>query len=387
MSDIAHRPDQPLTGIRVIEVGHSVAAPFCGQILADLGAEVIKVENPDGGDDARHWGPPFVNGIAAAFHGLNRNKSAIAVNLKDAKDREQLEALILESDVLVQNMRPGLMTRFGLDAETLCAKNPRLIYCNLGAYGDVGPLREHTGYDPLMQAFSGIMSVTGEADRPPVRVGPSIIDQGSGMWCVIGILSALLGRNGSGQGCRVDTSLFETGLSWMTVPIANAVASGREPQKSGSETPMLVPYRAFKARDRHVVIAAGNNNLFRRLCETLDHPEWVSDSRFAKNADRIANREEINALIEAVIATRDSAHWIEALEAVGVPCAPINTVSEVLQHPQTAALGMLHKVEEETLGLVALPLSFDGERPQLNKLPPARPARLGTTFIGSETRE
>ena len=212
MSNESQRPDQPLAGIRVIEIGHSVAAPFCGQILADLGAEVTKVENPDGGDDARHWGPPFVNGNAAAFQGLNRNKNSVAVNLKDADDRQTLEAMILESDVLVHNMRPGLMARFGLDAETLCAKHPRLIYCNLGAYGEDGPLNRHTGYDPLMQAFSGIMAVTGEDGHAPVRVGPSIIDQGSGMWCAIGILSALLRRQMHGQGCRVDTSLFETGL-------------------------------------------------------------------------------------------------------------------------------------------------------------------------------
>ena len=380
MSKKARCPDQPLTGIRVIEIGHSVAAPFCGQILADLGAEVTKVENPDGGDDARHWGPPFVNGNAAAYQCLNRNKSAVAVNLKDAEDRRVLKAMILESDVLVHNMRPGLMARFGLDAETLCAENPRLIYCNLGAYGEAGPLNRHTGYDPLMQAFSGIMSVTGEQDRPPVRVGPSIIDQGAGMWCVIGILSALLGRNDGKQGCRVDTSLFETGLSWMTVPIANAVASGKEPRKSGSETPMLVPYRAYKALDRHVVIAAGNNNLFKRLCETLGHPEWIEDARFAKNADRIANREELNAVIEAVIATKESDHWIAALDAVGVPCAPINSVSEVLRHPQTTALGMLHDVEEEACGFVALPLSFDGKRPSLRSMPPPKPAPLETAL-------
>ncbi len=376
MPNATFHPEQPLTGIRVIEIGHSVAAPFCGQILADLGAEVIKVENPDGGDDARRWGPPFVNGTAATFQSLNRNKSSIAVNLKDAENRKALEAMILESDVLVHNMRPGLMARFGLDAETLCAKNPRLIYCNLGAYGEEGPLNRHTGYDPLMQAFSGIMAVTGEQDRPPVRVGPSIIDQGAGMWCVIGILSALLGRNESGLGCRVDTSLFETGLSWMTVPIGNAVASGKEPGKSGSETPMLVPYRAFQARDRHIVIAAGNNNLFKRLCDTLGHPEWIDDSQFATNADRIANRETINDMIGAVIATKNSDHWIAALDALGVPCAPINTVSEVLQHPQTRALGMLHNVAKKALGFVALPLSFDGKRPSLRSMPPAKPAPL-----------
>lgn len=370
-----HRPDQPLRGIRVIEIGHSVAAPFCGQVLADLGAEVTKIENPDGGDDARQWGPPFIGETAAAFHSLNRNKRAIAVDLKDAGERTKLEGLIKESDIVVHNMRPGLMERFELDAKTLCARYPRLIYCNLGAYGATGPLNRQTGYDPLMQAFSGIMSVTGEAGRPPVRVGPSIIDQGSGMWCVIGILSALLGRAISGRGCIVDTSLFETGLSWMTVPIANALASGKEPGKTGSETPMLAPYRAFPARDRHVVIAAGNNNLFRRLCDALGQPEWAQDDRFRDNASRIANREVLNRIISEVIVQQDADHWVTVLEKVGVPCAAVNSVSEVLMHPQTQALGMLLDSGDEKLGLIGTPLRFDGRRPELRTTAPEAPKR------------
>jgi len=368
-----HRPEQPLRGIRVIEIGHSVAAPFCGQVLADLGAEVTKVENPNGGDDARQWGPPFIGDTAATFHSLNRNKTTIAIDLKDAAERARLEALIAESDIVVHNMRPGLMERFDLGADALCTNYPKLIYCNLGAYGDTGPLSRQTGYDPLMQAFSGIMSVTGEAGRPPVRVGPSIIDQGSGMWCVIGILSALLGRAISGRGCKVDTSLFETGLSWMTVPIANAMASGKLPGKSGSETPMLAPYRAFLAKDRHIVIAAGNNNLFRRLCETLGRPEWAEDERFINNSNRIANREVLNNSIGEVVAQQDADHWIVALEKVGVPCAAVNTVPEVLAHPQTKALGMLLDSGDEKLGLVGTPLRFNGRRPALRSTAPAAP--------------
>ena len=370
-----HRPEQPLRGIRVIEIGHSVAAPFCGQVLADLGAEVTKIENPNGGDDARHWGPPFIGDTAATFHSLNRNKKTIAIDLKDGAEREKLETLIAVSDIIVHNMRPGLMERFELGADGLCAKYPKLIYCNLGAYGDVGPLNHQTGYDPLMQAFSGIMSVTGEAGRPPVRVGPSIIDQGSGMWCVIGILSALLGRGITGRGCRVDTSLFETGLSWMTVPIANAMASGKQPGKSGSETPMLAPYRAFLAKDRHIVIAAGNNNLFRRLCNTLGRSEWSVDDRFLNNSNRIANREVLNNSISEVVAQQNADHWIEALEEVGVPCAAVNNVPEVLAHPQTKALGMLLDSGNERLGLVGTPLRFDGQRPTLRSTAPAAPKK------------
>lgn len=365
----------PLAGVTVIELGHSVAAPFATQVLGDLGARVIKIENPKAGDDARGWGPPFQEGVAAAFQALNRNKMSVALDIKDPGQLAQLRRLMLGADVVIQNMRPGLVARYGIDAASLRAQNPALIYCNLGAFGEVGPMKATTGYDPLVQAFSGIMSVTGEEGRPPVRVGPSIIDQGTGMWCVIGILSALLRRRETGIGCTVDSSLFETALSWMTVPIANGLASGRDPGRSGSETPMLAPYRAFEAADRHVVIAVGNNNLFRRLCEVLGAPEWADDPRFRDNADRVANRVVLNALIEERVKTRPAADWVAALEAVGVPCAPVHVVSEVLAHPQTEALGIMQRTPDGKIQVVGLPLRFDGERPQVKSAAPA----LGTT--------
>jgi crotonobetainyl-CoA:carnitine CoA-transferase CaiB-like acyl-CoA transferase len=361
----------PLVGVTVIELGHSVAAPFAGQVLADLGARVIKVENPGGGDDARHWGPPFWHGAASAFQSLNRNKLSITADLKDEGQLAKLKALMLNADVVLQNMRPGLVSRYGLGAEQLRLENPRLIYCNLGAFGSVGPLKDSTGYDPLVQAFSGIMSVTGENGRPPVRVGPSIIDQGAGMWSVIGILTALINRNNTAQGCTVDTSLYETALSWMTIPIASALASGKEPGKSGSETPMLVPYRAFSTADRFVVIAAGNNNLFSRLVSVLGHPEWANDERFRDNSDRVANRVELNALIEDVVCTQPADHWVSTLDAVGVPCAPVQTVSQVLAHPQTSALGMMPQTPDGQLQLIATPLQFDGHRPAVRSSPPS----------------
>lgn len=373
----------PLAGITVIELGHSVAAPFATQVLADLGARVVKVENPAAGDDARRWGPPFWEGEAATFQALNRNKMSVALDIKDADGLAQLRRLMRGADVVIQNMRPGLVTRYGVDAASLRAENPRLIYCNLGAFGEVGPLKATTGYDPLVQAFSGIMSVTGEDGRPPVRVGPSIIDQGTGMWCVIGILSALLRRRDTGTGCTVDSSLFETGISWMTIPIANALASGRDPGKSGSETPMLAPYRAYMAADRHVIIAAGNNNLFARLCGVLGAPEWAEDPRFLNNADRVAHRVELNELIEARVGSQPSAHWVQALDAVGVPCAPVHSVSEVLAHPQTEALGIMQHTPDGRLQLVGLPLRFDGERPQVKSSAPA----LGSTAISELIRD
>ncbi|MBX6368789.1 MAG: CoA transferase [Rhodospirillales bacterium] len=361
----------PLSGVMAVELGHSVAAPFAGQALADLGATVVKVENPSGGDDARQWGPPFWHGASATFQSLNRNKLSVAIDIKNPAEQKRLRGLMAQADVVLQNMRPGMVEKFGLDAETLRRENPALVYCNLGAFGSIGPLRERTGYDPLMQAFAGIMSVTGEPERPPVRVGPSIIDMGAGLWCVIGILAALLRRRETGEGCTIDASLYETALAWMTVPIANSLASGREPGRSGSETPMLAPYKAYKAQDRYIIIAAGNDNLFRRLCATIGRPEWAEDPRFRTNPDRVTNRVALNGLLDEVIGTAPAAHWVEKLDEAGVPCAPLQTVSEVLNHPQTKALGMVTPTPDGAMQLVAMPLRFDGKRPPVRRAPPA----------------
>lgn len=361
----------PLNGLTVIEIGHSVAAPFAAQVMADLGARVIKIENPKGGDDARSWGPPFWNGASATFQTLNRNKSSLALDLKDPMARQELRQLIATADVVVQNMRPGLVEKLGIDADAMCAANPRLIYCNLGAFGTVGPLAKHSGYDPLVQAFSGIMSVTGEAGRPPVRVGPSIIDMGSGLWCVVGILAALSRRHTTGLGCKVDTSLYEAALAWMNIPLANAIASGKEGGRSGSETPMLAPYKAFQASDKYIVIAAGNDNLFAKLCNVLGRDEWVRDPRFISNKDRVANRIVLNEEIERLTRLRPAKEWSDALGAVGVPCAPMQTTSEVIAHPQTTALGMLEPTPDGSMTLVSSPLRFNGERPRIRSAAPA----------------
>ena len=378
----------PLAGITVVELGHSVAAPYAGQVLGDLGARVIKVENPQGGDDARAWGPPFWHGSSATFQSLNRNKESVAVDLKDAAERARLRRLVVEqADVVVQNLRPGTVERYGL-GEALRAESPRLVYCNLGAFGREGPWKDKPGYDPLMQAFGGIMSVTGEAGRAPVRVGPSIIDMGSAMWAVIGILAALRTRDATGEGCVVDTSLFETSLAWMTVPIAMYMASGRDPGRSGSEAAMIVPYKAYRARDRYLVIAAGNDALFARLCAALERPQWVADERFATNAARVKHREALNALIDEVVAQADAAEWGARLDRAGVPCAPLQAVSEVLAHAQTHAVEMVRPVPDGSMQLVGLPLRFDGERPALRSAPPALGADNERVFprVATEAR-
>ena len=361
----------PLRGLIVIELGHSVAAPFAGEVLADLGAQVVKVENPNGGDDARNWGPPFWFGASATFQSLNRNKASVTLDLKSPDGVAGLKALMAGADVVIQNMRPGLVQRYGIDAETVRSEHPRLIYFNLGAFGDVGPLRDRPGYDPLMQAFAGIMSVTGEPGRPPVRVGPSIVDMGSGLWGAVGVLAALCRRQMTGQGCTIDGSLYETALAWMTVPIANALASGVEPGRSSSETAMLAPYKAYETSDGHVVIAAGNDNLFQKLCGVLGATDCATDARFQTNADRVANRQTLNELIEAITRMRSSDHWVDALTCVGVPCAPTQGVYQAIAHPQTQALGIISPTPDGLMNLVRMPLRFDGERPLIRSAPPA----------------
>lgn len=369
----------PLAGLSVIELGTSVAAPIGAQILAELGADVLKIESP-GGDDARSWGPPFVDGVASVFSAINRNKRSAVVDFKDAAQCEALRRLIVErADIVVQNLRPGVVERYGLDAESLRARKPPLIYCNLAAFGASGPLSSRPGYDPLMQAFGGIMSITGEEGCAPVRVGPSIVDQGAGMWAVIGILAALHRRTQTAEGCVVATSLYETALNWTAVHAANFLASGRVPRRLGSENFGIAPYKAFEASDGWIVIAAGNDNLFARFCHALTRPEWRDDPAFCSNPDRVANRERLNALIAAVIRTAPRDHWLARLDEAGVPCAPMLAIDEVLAHPQSKALGMLQPAPDGGMALMGLPLQFDGERPPYRSRAPDLGAVLPAT--------
>ncbi|HVV94247.1 MAG TPA: CoA transferase [Hyphomicrobiales bacterium] len=368
------RPEAPLADVRVVEIGHSVAAPFCGLILAGLGADVLKIEHPGKGDDARAWGPPFVDGSAAVFHALNRDKRSAAIDLKDPGQRAALRTLILEqADVVVQNMRPGNLARYGLDAASLRAEKPRLVYANLGAYGRRGPLAERPGYDPLMQAFGGVMSITGEDGREPVRVGPSLIDQGTGMWAALGIVAALRRRELTGEGCEVDTSLFETALGWVGIHAAVFAASGEVPRRLGSENQTIAPYKAFRAADDWLIIAAGNDGLFRKLAAVLGRPALADEPAFRTNPDRVAHRERLNALVAEIVAGQPRAHWIEVLEAAGIPCAPLQSIDQVSVHPQTRAVGMLQALPGEELKLMGLPIQFDGVRPPYRSAPP----RLG----------
>jgi len=358
----------PLSGIKVFEFGSSVAGPFGAWILAEMGADVLKVERPEG-DDARHWGPPFWNGSSTLFHALNRNKQSIRVDLKDPEVVAALRTRIVnEADIVLQNMRPGAMERLGLSSEEILAENPRIIYCNMRAFGSKGPMKDKPGYDALMQAFGGLMSVTGETGRPPVRVGASTMDKGLGMWSAMGILAALHRRNATGKGGVVDTSLFETSLTWMSMHAADYQVTHEVPERLGTGIRGIVPYQAYMCADDYLIVAASNDRLFKRFAEVIGHPEWMEDERFGLNVERGQRRDEINALIEPIMAEQLRAHWQEKLDAAGVPNAPIQSIDQVLEHPQTAAIGMAQDTSDPEMKLMGLPMSFDGERPPLRHL-------------------
>jgi crotonobetainyl-CoA:carnitine CoA-transferase CaiB-like acyl-CoA transferase len=366
---------RPLSGLTVIEIGHSVAAPYAGMILGELGAEVIKVENPKGGDPCRGWGPPFTGDTATTFHAFNRAKRGITVDLADPPQVDGLRALIRErADVLIHNLKHGTLDRYGLSADALLAEKPSLVWCNLGAFGSTGPLRDRPGYDPMMQAYGGLMSLLGEDGRPPVRVGVSIIDIATGMWSVIGILAALQERQRTGRGGVVDTSLYETTLAWMSLPLSAYLANGEIPRRHGSGIEQIVPYQAFEMADGYMMVAAGNDNLFRRLCAAIGRPGLAEEARFRTNAERVVNRRELIAILADVFVTAPITVWAARLDAAGIPNSPIQTLDKVVSDGQTAALGMIqHWPGSPPLSLVGLPLSFDGARP-----PFAKPApRLG----------
>ena len=366
---------KPLSALTVIEIGHSVAAPYAGMILGELGAEVIKVENPKGGDACRGWGPPFTEGTATAFHAFNRAKRGITIDLTDRDQVERLHALIRDrADVLIHNLKFGTLDRYGLSAAVLTAEKPSLVYCNVGAFGSTGPLRDRPGYDPMMQAYGGLMSLLGENGRPPVRVTVSIVDMATAMWAVVGILAALQERQHTGRGGVIDTSLYETTLAWMTLPISAYLASGEIPTRHGSGIEQVVPYQAFAAADGHIMVAAGNDNLFRRLCTAIGRPDLAEDPRFRTNGDRVVNRRALIPILADCFAGELIAAWAARLDAAGIPNGPIQTVDQVVADEQTAALGVIQRWmrsgEGRGVSLVGLPLSFDGARPPFAKLAP-----------------
>jgi crotonobetainyl-CoA:carnitine CoA-transferase CaiB-like acyl-CoA transferase len=357
----------------VLDVTTSIAGPYCGQILAALGADVVKVERPGTGDDGRAWGPPFWEGEGTMFLSANAGKRSLALSLRDPRGRAALLALADRADVFLQSLRPGLADELGLGPDVLRARNPRLVYCSVGAYGRRGPLAREAGYDALMQAAGGLISVTGEPGRPGVRVGTSTIDQGTGAWATLGVLAALLERERTGEGAVVDVSLYETAIGYLGYHLAGFLADGTVPSGEGTRFPLIAPYEVLPTRDGELMIAGGNDRIFRAICDVLGVPELVDDPRFHANADRVRNRDALAALLVARLAAEDTATWHERLTAAGVPAAPVADVRDVAESPQTAALEILQPLAHpriEGLTLVALPVSFDDRRALHPSAPP-----------------
>ncbi len=353
----------PLAGLKVIEVGQAVAGPLAGVILADLGAEVIKVEKPEGGDDARLWGPPFVEDTSVSFHAYNRGKRGVTLDLKAAEDVALLRGLLRDADVLIQNLRPGVVEELGIGPEAMLAANPRLIYCSIWAFGYQGPLRLAPGFDPLLQAYGGMMQLTGGPDDPPTFAGAAINDQATGMWCVIGALAALRQRDATGRGCIVDTSLFESAVTIAATSLNAYLASGKAPVRHGTGSANIVPYQVFETADRPLCVAAGNQRLWAKFCRATGHPEWAEDARFRTGRDRTANRAALVAAIRPVLRERARQEWMDAFGAVGVPCAPVNDIPELAATEQLAAVDLLREIPGKDLRVVGLPVSFDHQRP------------------------
>jgi crotonobetainyl-CoA:carnitine CoA-transferase CaiB-like acyl-CoA transferase len=368
-------PPLSLTGIRVIDLSRVIAGPWCGAILADLGADVIKVEDPGPGDESRTW-PPHKDGEAAAYLLFNRNKRGIAVDLKTPEGVDVVKRLVAGADVVIENFRTGTMESFGLGYDVLAAINPRLIYCSVSAFGRTGPRKDSPGYEALMQAFSGIMSITGEPGGQPVRAGVSFLDLSTGILCALGITNALMFRERTGQGQRVDGSLLETAVSLLAFHAEGYLLTGALPRALGSGHPSLSPYRNFKCRDgQWIFVAAANDRFWQKLAKALGLDALAADPRFATNKDRVAHRAELEGLLDQTFAEHERGPLLQILEAADVPATPVNTVDQVMSDPQTVHSGIVQRVAHPRLGeipVVGTPLRFSRMKPGVRKAAPLR---------------
>ena len=363
----------PLDGIVVVDLTQNVAGPFCTQTLGDMGADVIKIERPGRGDDARAWGPPFWGRESAVFVALNRNKKSLALDLKREGGIEILKRLVTRADVFVQSLRAGVIEELGLDWAGATRLNPRLVYCSITAFGTEGPLASLPGYDPLMQAYAGLMSINGHPGQEPARVGTSIVDMGTGMWAALGIVAALRERDRTGRAVEVTTALFETALTWVSYHAAGFFGDGEVPQPHGSGTAMIAPYQAFPTADGYVMIGAASDALFRRLADALGDAGLAADPRFIDNPSRVRHRADLVRMIAGLTRVLKSADLLERLRAVGVPASPILGVDRVLEEPQTAASGMLLNAAHPRIRnfrVLGLPLRWDRQRPGVRRVPP-----------------
>ncbi|HZU69168.1 MAG TPA: CoA transferase [Ktedonobacteraceae bacterium] len=362
-----------LSDVVVIDLSRVLAGPYCTMMLGDLGATVIKVEQPGKGDDTRYFGPPYIAGESAYYLGLNRNKRSITLDFSTPEGRERLLELVRTATVLVENFRPGTLEKQGLGYEALKAMNPGLIYCSISGYGQTGPYASRPGYDFVAQAESGIMSVTGEIDGEPMRVGVPVGDLSAGMFACMGILAALRVRDRTGKGQFIDISLLETTVSLLSNVSSNYLISGEEAKRYGNGHPNIVPYQAFRTRDGYIVVACGNDRLYQGLCRLLERADLAADPRFATNPQRVRNREELVPALQEEFLRRDTADWLPELRAAGIPCGAINTVSQVFNDPQIQARGLVWECEHPTAGTIRLsgsPIRLSETPPRLYKAPP-----------------
>lgn len=379
----AHTPsaEGPLKGLVVLDLSRILSGPFATMTLADLGADVIKIEQPGLGDDTRHWGPPFQGTEAAYFLSVNRNKKSLAVDLKSPQGLEAVKRLAATADIVVENFRPGTAARLGLGYEDLSKDNLGLIYASISGYGQTGPESQRAGYDAIAQARSGIMSVTGEPDGPPVRVGNSGSDLIAGSWAVIGVLAALQERNRTGRGQWVDVSLLDGSVSWLTYLANGYLASGEIPQRYGSAHPTIAPYQAFATSDGFVMLAVGNDALWRKFTEAVGRADLTEDPRFATNPLRVTNRAELIPIVQDILLQTTTAEWTGRFDAAGIPAGPIQTVDQALEDPQVIARGMITDLEHPTAG----PLKVIGCPIKLNRTPAA--VRTAPPLLGQHTLE
>jgi len=362
-----------LSGLKVLDLTQNIAGPVSTQLLGDLGATVIKVEKPGDGDDTRNWGNVSTTGESGAFMAVNRNKKSICIDLRQQKGIELVYELASQVDIFVHSMKPETAEKKGLSYEKIKEINPSIIYGSISAFGEIGPMKALPGYDPLIQAYTGIMSVTGNAGEDPVRVGVSINDMGSGMWLTMGILAALYKRNLTGEGSKVSNSLLETGVAWGSLQLSTYMETGKVPQKLGTAMPLISPYEAFKANDGWVMIAAGNNRLFGNLCKVLNIEEIAQDEKFVTNGQRLSNRYELHDLLEVETQKYSADALVELLRKGGVPCSPINTLDKLLTDEQVNVMGLIKPVEHSRVKdfkIVDLPLTINDERSSVQNLPP-----------------
>lgn len=375
---------RPLAHVTVLDLSRVLAGPWCTQHLADLGATVWKIERPGSGDDTRAWGPPYLRDGAgrdttesAYYMACNRGKQSVAVDITTPDGQAIVRALCAQADVLVENYKVGGLAKYGLDRETLMAHHPRLVYCSITGFGQDGPWAERAGYDFIIQGMSGFMSVTGERDDVPgggpQKAGVAITDLVTGMFAVTGILAALAERERTGRGCHVDAALLDSAVAMMSVMNMNYLVTGRAPGRLGNAHPNIVPYQVFACADGHVILAVGNDGQFAKFCEAAGVGAWAADARFAKNADRVRNRDALVPMVAEVVRGRTQRAWLDLLEPLGVPCGPINAIDQVFAEPQLRARGLRFDLPHPLAGSVpqvGLPLLFDGERSDAAQPPP-----------------